>query len=182
MKLPEILNQNGKPFCSAYAVTGVANFILAERDDERRVDADALFRQSTMGSGGSTLGQILTRARAEGLPLIGGGKVRVDTYKRIVAQPSVIQAEMSMCKTPLVFTMLIPHKGFSDLVPSPGFVMEFPMASHSMAVTAYLGNERNFEIANSFGDRWKNNGYFKIPAMMMRPPWIIDVYSFTLAP
>lgn len=179
MKLPEILNQGGKPFCSAYAIAGVANFILAARGKKDRIDPDKLYKNSTSGTGeGATLGQILAKGM---LPLLGGGNVQVGTVRRILQHPQNVKAWLEMEKTPLVFTMLLPQKTFSNLIRPPDFIMENISATHSMVITSYLGNNL-FEVANSFGENWKDKGYFKVPAMFLRAPWTVDIYFFNLLP
>lgn len=179
-KLPSILNQGSSPNCSSYAITGVANYLLAQAGKNDRVSAINLYRETTLGTG-NTLGAILAKAQLHGLPLLTGERVKVNSYHRIT--PGALNVKNEVLKEPLAFTYQIDYDGisFSQGIKHPDYTMRWPLMSHSMIVVDYDDNAKKFWCANSWGDMWGDGGYFWIDAMRMSSPFLIDCYAFDLS-
>lgn len=176
-RLPEILNQGGTPHCSAYAIAGLANFLLDQAGEKtKRVDQVKFYDEVTAKDGdGVTLGQALAKAQVEGLPLVNGGR-KFLRYERIMSTPAaIIQA---LKRAPVAFTYQIPGIGLNEAIKEPDYVLIWPLKTHSMVITGF--DKQLFTVANSYGPAWKDKGYFKIPLMYMKQPYCVDVYSLTL--
>ncbi len=173
----QILNQGIKPFCSAYAVAGMANFLLDKvRTD--LVDVDKLFNETMNGTdsqGGHTLSQILNNPL--GLPLLSGARMKVSSVNRILPYPS--EVKYALKSGPLVFTYQISNGAIFEAKP-PDYIVKWPLVTHSMVMTDFDENKNLFIYANSYGTSWGENGYGRFEAQYMKAPYLVDCFSFNI--
>lgn len=182
IKLEKILNQDGTPYCSAYAIAGVANYLFARKGSEERVEPVKLYKEAHVGNDdkGISLLQGLQIGLIKGLPLTDGDRKYVKNIKRILPGYPTIRDELKK-GVPLVFEYQVPTgRSFKDSVKSPDFVFESPLETHCMIFCGFDDATKQFKVANSYGPTFGIGGYFYMNYQDARTPLLIDVYSFSV--
>lgn len=182
IKLESILDQGGTPYCSAFAIAGVANYLFAKKGSGERVNPVKLFKEAHIGNdtGGVSLFQGLQIGMVKGLPLTDGDRKFIKDIKRILPGYPTIRDELKK-GNPLVFEYQVPNgKSFKESIESPNFVFKNPLETHSMVFCGFNDTTKQFKVANSYGPNFGIGGYFYLDYMNAKSPLLIDCYSFSV--
>lgn len=181
IRLEKILDQGGTPYCSAYAITGVANYLFAKKGSIERVNPEKLYKEANPGTNdGISLLQALQIGMTKGLPLTDGDRKYIKGFKRILPGYPTIRDELKN-GNPIVFEYQIPSgRSFKDSVQAPHFVFQSPLESHSMIFCGFDDVSKQFKVANSYGPTFGIGGYFYLNYMDAKSPLMTDIYSFSV--
>lgn len=154
--LPPVINQ-GKAFtCVCWTLTCILDYLLNEENDTPTVcnnfPVDDLYEQRSNKPGnGMSIKEGLHILRHKGLQ---GSKIL--GYAKINSTEALKQSLIMFGPCACGFPCYI-QKGTDDFWKKGGKFI----GGHCVTITGY--NKRGFEIRNSWGDKWADNGYITIP-------------------
>lgn len=111
---------------------------------------------------------------------VEAGKFKAKAYASVATSVEAIRKALVLTKSPLLFGMTL-YQSYRQARDNGGYIPipkdgEEKIGGHAMALVGYDDETGYFEVKNSWGDLWGDNGYIKIPYELITK--MFSVWSF----
>lgn len=180
ISLPFILDQKNTPSCAAYAVAGLANYYLKLKGIDDQIDPIKLYNENERGVPGTTTDKLLTYGQNFGLPSIKNKRYLVKEFLYVPPILAVIEKNLNQFGGLIFNYDLFDKDSFQRRLDENGVLTRRPITVHSMVLVGYDNDLKRMKVANSWGERFGNKGYFYIPYVLINKTYVSTIYSLTL--
>ncbi len=175
----KILNQGSLPACISYAIASMGTWYLEQKGIKDSIDALALY-EATERNGSANALQVLEYGRTTGLPGVSGKHYKIREVGAVQQSISQLQSALRQHGGLIIVYLLHDRDSFTKRIGDDFVLSRRPMDQHAMVIVGEDTTKRRFRIANSWGDKWKDGGYFWMPYVLASSEYLKQAFWFSI--